>query len=235
MQREIPTDHLIVNVDDHPDVLSARTFFLREAGFQVHEAETGEEALSLVKSLQPQLVLLDVNLPDISGLEVCRRLKADESTKTVMVMQISASLVGAHDRIAGLEEGADSYVDASINPSELIARIHALLRLWRAEQKSRENEERYRTVLDNIREVIFQLDMEGNWTFISPSWTKITGWPVSGCLGRHFLAHAHPDDRLDAVSLFNTLVSGEKHDSRFAVRHRSPVTPGGGSNSIVPQ
>ena len=104
MQRDTLMPPLILNVDDHPYFLSVRTFFVREAGFEVLEAETEEEALRLSTRLRPQLVLLAVNLPDVSGLEVCRQLKADESTRTVMVMQISASLVHARDRIVGLED-----------------------------------------------------------------------------------------------------------------------------------
>jgi signal transduction histidine kinase len=127
----------ILNVDDYPPGLYARSRILRQAGFRVREATTGGEALQLAVAEKPDLVLLDVNLPDISGLEVCRRIKADPETASVLVLHLSATSVREGDRVRGLDFGADNYLIEPIEPEELIANVHALLRMRRAEQAAR--------------------------------------------------------------------------------------------------
>lgn len=83
----------ILNVDDNEAGLYAKSRILKVAGFEVIEARTGHEALELVAQAQPSLVLLDVNLPDISGIEVCCRIKSDPETAAVLVLQVSATFV----------------------------------------------------------------------------------------------------------------------------------------------
>jgi len=142
-----PGRHLILNVDDYEPGRYARTRVLRSAGFDVSEAATGTETLERVVSERPALVLLDVNLPDVSGYEVCRRLKADPRTAAVPVIQISATFVGDAHRAEGLEGGADGYLTEPIDPRALVASVNALLRLHRAEEAllaSARREERLR-------------------------------------------------------------------------------------------
>jgi signal transduction histidine kinase len=127
---------LVLNVDDTESIRYAKTRALSRAGYQVIEAGTGYDALDLVRDHQPALVLLDVKLPDISGLEVCRILKA--SYPSVLILQISASFVKSSDRIAGLEGGADSYLTQPVAAEELVASVRALLRMGAAEAALRE-------------------------------------------------------------------------------------------------
>ena len=97
---------LILNVDDNDGARYAKTRILQSAGFQVTEAANGTDALDIVKRTAPALVLLDVKLPDINGIEVCRRIKADSETSKVLVLQTSAALTGRADKIRGLEGAA---------------------------------------------------------------------------------------------------------------------------------
>ena len=133
-QTEIST---ILNVDDDAAGRYAKSRILRRAGYQVIEAGTGSDALRLVKETQPQLVLLDVKLPDINGLDVCRTLKNDPSTKHIMVLQISASYTTTPDRVLGLTSGADTYLTEPVDVTELLATVQALLRLYRREEENR--------------------------------------------------------------------------------------------------
>ena len=121
---------LIVDDDDAGRFVKSQT--LRRAGFQVIEAATGTEALSLVASREPPVVLLDVNLPDISGLEVTRRLRAIDTVK-LQILQISNTAVEPADRVKGLEQGADMYLVEPVPPEVLVATVRALLRVRRAE------------------------------------------------------------------------------------------------------
>lgn len=126
----------ILNVDDSDANRYARSRMLRMAGFRVDEAMTGRAALSLAGE-RPDLILLDVNLPDISGIEVCRQLRSDPATADIAVVHISATSIGTEDRIAGLDGGADAYLVEPVEPPELVAVVRALLRTRHAEEAAR--------------------------------------------------------------------------------------------------
>ena len=129
------TEPLILNVDDTDASRYAKTRILRASGFQVIEAASGGDALAQVAERKPALVLLDVKLPDMSGRDVCSRLKADQSTSQVLVLQTSASHVDLGSRVASLDAGADGYLVEPIEPEELVAIVRSLLRLRQAEDE----------------------------------------------------------------------------------------------------
>ena len=126
---------MILNVDDYEAGRYARSRLLKQAGYQVAEAGTGELALELAASMRPLLVLLDVNLPDMSGLEVCRRIKSDPELGSTLVLQVSASAVTSGDRVGGLDNGADGYLVEPVDSEVLLATVRALLRMRRAEME----------------------------------------------------------------------------------------------------
>ncbi|MEK6324187.1 MAG: response regulator [Acidobacteriota bacterium] len=150
----------IVNVEDHPSSREATSEILRLEGFAVFEAATGIEALKIVADVKPQLVLLDVKLPDINGHEVCRRLKADYATASIPILQISASYVTHEDRGRGLESGADAYLVKPVEPDELIATVKALLRMRDAEEARRETEHRYQLLFESSSLPTWICDLE---------------------------------------------------------------------------
>ncbi len=127
----------ILNVNDHEQTRYLVTRMLSMAGFKVIEAGTGEEALRKAAVAQPDLVVLDIKLPDISGLEVCRMLKSRTNAST-FVLQTSATFVTSERKVAGLESGADGYLTHPFEPPELIATIDSLLRLKHAEEALRQ-------------------------------------------------------------------------------------------------
>jgi two-component system sensor histidine kinase/response regulator len=104
------------------------------AGFRVHDASNGEETLAQVEKHQPDLILLDVHLPDLSGIEVCRRLKQRQQDCPVMVLQISASALSAAHAKEALDAGADAYLMEPVDPDVLVATVKALLRLHQSER-----------------------------------------------------------------------------------------------------
>lgn len=129
---------IILNVDDNDAARYTKSRILSRAGFTVSEASTGYEALEIVRTSLPDLVLLDVQLPDINGFEVCRLIKEDPATKNVLVLQTSASYIDLADKIRALEEGADNYLFEPIEPEELVVNVKALLRLARVEKELRD-------------------------------------------------------------------------------------------------
>ncbi len=124
----------IVNVDDSEAVRYARTRVLTRAGFQVYEAGTAREAFELIAAHNPDLVTLDVHLPDLNGKDVCRKIKAQPESASTIVLQISASATTTPHAISALNNGADAYLTEPTDPDVLIATIRALLRLGRAER-----------------------------------------------------------------------------------------------------
>jgi len=117
----------ILVVDDEEDILELLKFNLSREGYQVLCAVSGEQALRLVRSENPDLIMLDLMLPGIDGLEVTRRLKNDPDTKNLPIVMLTAKGEEA-DIVTGLELGADDYITKPFSPRILIARIRAVLR-----------------------------------------------------------------------------------------------------------
>jgi len=129
---------IILVVDDHETSRDAKARSLRVAGFQTIEASTGADTLRLVGEQHPRLVILDVQLPDLDGWEVCRRLKQNPATASVPVLQISATFVRKDDTGRAFEGGADACLTEPIEPPVLVATVRALLRARAAEDSLRE-------------------------------------------------------------------------------------------------
>ena len=121
-------------VDDDEAKRYILATWLRRAGHTVTEVTTGQEALAQAGAAE--LVLLDVHLPDMSGFEVCRRIKADPRTASIPVIQVSATAVEVADRAHGLTQGADAYLAEPTEPAELLATVTAVLRYSRARQRA---------------------------------------------------------------------------------------------------
>jgi serine phosphatase RsbU (regulator of sigma subunit)/DNA-binding NarL/FixJ family response regulator len=125
---------VLLLVDDDEAKRYVIATWLRRAGHTVIEVATGREALDQVDTAE--LVLLDVNLPDISGYEVCRQIKGDPRTAAIPVIQVSATAVAASDKAQGLTQGADAYLVDPTEPEELLAVVMAALRYYRARQRA---------------------------------------------------------------------------------------------------
>jgi signal transduction histidine kinase len=127
--------NVVLNVDDDEVGRYAKSRTLISGGFQVVEAATGREAMRLVEEARPAVVLLDVKFPDISGIEVCKRIK--QAFPSVLVLQTSATFTDATGRTRGLDAGADAYLVQPIDSQELIASVRALMRISSAESALR--------------------------------------------------------------------------------------------------
>ncbi|HTV24563.1 MAG TPA: response regulator, partial [Polyangiaceae bacterium] len=134
----------VLLVEDNP----AHRYLLRRtlelAGFDVREAETGGEALRHAREQRPDIIVLDVHLPDILGFDVCKQLKADERTARIPVIQLSAMFVSAEDRLSARAHGADEFLIAPVEPGDLVATVHSTLRSFDEKTDSRRSVERER-------------------------------------------------------------------------------------------
>jgi DNA-binding response OmpR family regulator len=116
----------ILVVDDEPDAIELIEFNLKQAGFEVLTAADGDEALRKARTSHPSLIVLDVMLPEIDGLDVCKILRRDPSTVSLPIIMVTAKAAEL-DRVIGLELGADDYVTKPFSPRELVLRIKKLL------------------------------------------------------------------------------------------------------------
>jgi DNA-binding response OmpR family regulator len=120
----VASDQTVVVVEDDPAIADLVDLYLRQAGYRVLQAPSGERGLELVAQHRPVLMVLDIGLPGIDGLEVCRRVRVDS---TLPILFLTAR-DGEIDRVLGLELGADDYVTKPFSPREVVARVKAILR-----------------------------------------------------------------------------------------------------------
>ncbi len=172
----------VLIVDDEPFLLHSTSRLLTDAGYQVVEAATGSEGLRLAREVRPDLILLDVILPDMDGMEVCRRIKADPALANTFVAMLSGRRIDSASQAEGLEEGANEYIVRPASERELVARVKAMLRIQHAEEMLRvqmhEVKERVKELdcLYGISRLIEQADLflpdilAGTADLIPPAW-----------------------------------------------------------------
>ena len=122
---------VVLVADDDADIRDLVAFKLEQAGFEVIAVEDGQTALEQARSRQPTLAVLDVSMPGLSGIDVCRMLRADAATAGILIIMLTAR-VQEQDVEGGFSAGADDYVTKPFSPRELVSRIQALLSRARA-------------------------------------------------------------------------------------------------------
>src|ERR1700759_3369250 len=173
---------LVLNVDDDAANRYVKTRSLLLGEMEVMEAANGTSALEMITDRQAMLVLLDVNLPDVDGLEVCRRIKAE--WPDLVVIQISATAITAAEKVIGLESGADCYLTTPVEPIELIAVTRAMRRLRHAEAQAQEASERYRMIVESaVDYAIFTCGLDGRITSWNSGAQAILGYMPEDIIG----------------------------------------------------
>jgi DNA-binding response OmpR family regulator len=157
----------IVIVEDEEHILEVISYNLKREGFAVRTARDGEDGLSLIRSEFPDLVVLDIMLPGIDGLDVCQRIKADPSLRAVPVIMVTAKSEES-DVVLGLGVGADDYIVKPFSPRELVARVKAALRRgpWRKDEGGLELIETAGIRIDSFRH---EVSVDGEATNLTPS------------------------------------------------------------------
>jgi two-component system cell cycle sensor histidine kinase/response regulator CckA len=202
---EIPMEKrqpCLLVVDDTDANRYAVVRHLKAMGLTVEEASNGKEALSKVKAINPDLIILDIRMPDMNGFEVTRILKSDERTSGIPVLHISASFTDPASMARGLENGADGYLTHPVDSQILMATVKSLLRARDAEREVRAAAGRWQATFDAIGEGVCITDKEGhvqrcNRAFhglldLEPITETKKLWEVSpelGALINHFLKH----------------------------------------------
>ena len=152
-----PSRGRVLVIDDQESTRYVFHRNLTHAGFEVEEAGTGQSGLALAMS-EPDIIICDVNLSDMLGYDVCRRLKSNPVTSSIPVLQISASFISDESKVQAFEGGADSYLTQPVEPTVLIAQINALLRLRRAESIANLSARQWQSTFDSLTDGVVLLD-----------------------------------------------------------------------------
>ena len=207
----------IAYVDDSDPQRYAISRMLSAAGFHVKQAATGQQGLELAREL-PDLMLLDVQLPDINGIEVCRRIKADPLTKEIPILQVSAAFTDPEHKAAALESGADAYLTFPFNSVEMVAIVRALMRTKRANEELKqryvelqeahralaESEKQFRAVFDNAMDAMIVWDDNGRFTAANPAASGLFAVPRERLVGATIEDFLSAGDKQEVVGLLRT-------------------------------
>ncbi len=153
-------DALILVVDDDPVIVTAACHLLAGAGYRTLSAYSGKETLELARREHPDLILLDVNLPDADGFSLCRELKADPDTASSFIIIISGTWTDSDSQAEGLLAGADGYMTRPVANRELLARVEAMLRLQRSERALKAANAQWKATFDAIGDAVLLTDNE---------------------------------------------------------------------------
>jgi PAS domain S-box-containing protein len=205
----------ILNVDDQEPGRYAKRRMLERAGYRVIDANCGADAWRVLEEVRPQLVLMDVNLPDISGFDLCRRIKSRPELADVMVLHVSASRVSGTDRAVGLEVGSDGYLIEPIDEHELHAAVRSLIRLRERQQENegllarlRRSEELFRGLFEQAAVGMCVVGSDGRLLRVNDKLCSITGRTEHDLMKQELRDLTHPDDRAEHESQVGTLLLG---------------------------
>ena len=194
----------VLVVDDNPGKRYSVARLLRAAGFEVIEGGSGQEALDQAE-VGPDAIVLDVNLPDIDGYEVCRILRTRQATARTPIIHLSATFVNPEDKVYGLEAGADGYLTHPVEPPVLVATVRAFIRARRAEDELRSSEAKFRTIFDRSLNGIALFDSSRVILEANPAMAAILGMSGQSLAGLPWSRFLPPGGQLASDERFARL------------------------------
>jgi sigma-B regulation protein RsbU (phosphoserine phosphatase) len=214
-EKDVPT---ILVADDDRTVRMMLRLILQKEGYKVIEAENGEQCMNNYHKEHPDMVLLDAIMPLLDGFSCCKQIKNLPGGDRIPVLMITA-LEDQKSVDRAFASGAVDYITKPLYPPVLTRRLRRILEATWAEQSLRESEQRYRTVVNNLKEVILQMDREGNISFLNPAWQNITGFTHEDTLGKNFLEFIHPDSRKQHIKQFHNLIQRKFQECHYQLRY----------------
>jgi PAS domain S-box-containing protein len=206
----------IVVVDDNPASLYSTSRILRSAGFEVLEASTGTEALAFAER-DVGLIVLDINLPDIDGLEVCRRLRARSQTAYLPIIHLTATYVGSEDSVHGLSAGGDSYLTHPVDPPVLIATVRTLLFARQADVMKRTTDARFRTIFELASSGIALMDPDLVYQDVNPEFCRLVGRVRTEVIGKRCVDLIAPGNEILCRKLHEALADGGRWEGTMPI------------------
>ena len=190
---------LILVVDDSSEIRQLFAICLRKAGYEVLEAATGKHGLLLTRAYSPDLVLLDVRLPDVNGVEVCRQIKNDPSLKDVFVALCSGEATNEEDKVGGFHTGADEYLVKPLGMQELLARVQTLMRLRNTTAALRKSEDHHRRLIDILPDAVCLIHPKGRLSAVNSQALALLGYSSSDELLQKNIFDLTPTDEHERI------------------------------------
>src|SRR5262245_13820306 len=198
----------VLIVDDDRKILDLLVELLQLEGYQIATAVDGSEAFDLAISFAPDVVVSDVVMPEMGGLELCRRLKDDSRTAYIPVLLISGRIPSDDAGIEGLHAGADDYLDLPFRNEELLMKVARLVERHRMEEVLKVSEERYRGLVELSPDAIV-VHQNGKFTYLNPAAVKLWGAAnAEALIGQSIFEVVHKDyrhhvsERIDYIQRF---------------------------------
>jgi PAS domain S-box-containing protein len=213
----------ILVADDNLEILQFFSELLRDHGYEVLEASTGRRALQVTRQMRPDLLLLDVVMPELSGIEVCRQVKADPLLADVFVVLVSGQATRATEMVRGLEAGADEYIAKPVDSAEFVARIRTIARLRDTTVELRASERHYRSLVDILPEGVAMIDLEGRFAAVNPQVVAMLGFADGEeLLLRSVVDLVQPEDQARfKVNMASALKTGLMRNAEYAVLRKA--------------
>ncbi len=178
MSTPLSQSPIVLIVDDNQAVLELLETLLLSEGYKVVSARDGQRALELAHSAHPDIVISDVLMPLMDGVEFCRRLKQDARTANLPVLLVSGALTGVEDSLEGLLAGADDYLEMPFRNRELLIKVARLVERHRIER-------RYREIVEHATDIIGSADLQGRITGMNEAGGRFFGQPAAKLIGQH--------------------------------------------------
>ena len=218
----------ILIVDDAPANLEVLRKLMTEQGYQTYVAPSGERALAIAQRAQPDLILLDVMMPDMDGFETCRRLKQHPLTQRIPVIFMSAR-TETDDVVAGFDIGAVDYIGKPLRMAEVCARVRAQLQIRSNSETQEEQAERLRTIVNNMAEGLLIIEADGRIQYTNPACDHYLGYRENELAGRsigELLSPLVTQEYLDYFAMYAANPeTAHNHGTReVAIRHRNGDT-----------
>ncbi|HYR77999.1 MAG TPA: response regulator, partial [Pyrinomonadaceae bacterium] len=175
-QNGSPSPNTILVINNLPDQLQLLSSTLRNAGYDVLEAANPKAALRLAANERPDLIINDFSMSETDGIELSRRLRARPDLASTPILLLSHFRGDTSNAVAGIEDGADHFIQGPYDQLKLIARVGQLIERKRTQEALRRSEERYRELFDNANDIVYTHDLEGHYTSLNKKGQQITGY-----------------------------------------------------------
>ncbi len=216
-------EQTILIINDEPEQVELVGEMMRRSGYGVLTASDGREGFEAAQAARPDLIISDVVMPRVDGIELCRLLRAQLILRLTPVLLVSAHRRDSESVVAGLEAGADDYLEAPFDPARLLAKVARLLERKKVEATVRRSEERYRALIENTSDIITILKVDGTIKYESPSITRILGYQPEELIARNVFELVHPDDLAHVTEGFQETLrpGGISQPLEYRFRHRN--------------
>jgi len=230
----------IVVIDDNPATLYSTSRILEAGSFEVRSCMTGFEGLSAVDASVDALVV-DINLPDIDGIEIVRRLRAGPDTRALPIIHLTSTKIEDADRVEGLDAGSDAYLTHPVHPQVLLATVRTLLRARNAEVAMRQSETKFRRIFDQAACGLAVLDRNLSFVDANPEMQRLMARSGEALKGCDFLAFADAENAASRNDILTALtrdnrwkgVVRESHSDGTSVELEWNISPDPHSDTLL--